>query len=155
MSDATVKLDMCRQCRRGNHDDCASDMCECPERAHPGRGAASTTRTAARPVEVAVPAPDVAEEATPPLVVWEEPPPPQPKGRAPGLIPDGVLAELRANPKRWAKAKVYRSKSGAWSASASIGKGKWPELPPAEWEAIGRVVGTGSVLYLRYMGVGE
>ena len=68
------------------------------------------------------------------------------------MLDEDLLAELRGHPKRWARVKTFASKTSANGRALKIRKGDDPHLPPSEWEAVGRKVGTGSALYLRYVG---
>lgn len=109
-----------------------------PQRIEPPRMAAVPPATSEQPAEPVKPAP---------VIVWEEPAPIKVGRHAAPIVSDVVLAELRAQHGRWAKVKLYQSKSGATSAANSI-NGKKKRLGPG-WEAASRTTGTGSALYLR------
>lgn len=84
-------------------------------------------------------------------IMWEEPAPVTTGRRADPIVTADVAAALKSHPGKWAKVKVYKSRSGAHSAATSINSKK-RRLGPG-WEAAGRGFGaTGSFLYLRYIG---
>ncbi len=76
------------------------------------------------------------------------------KGASNCAIPPHVVAALKQHPKRWAKVKVYKSKTGANGLKNMIIKGKIPTLPDHHlFECTARSSGEGSVLYIRFLGV--
>lgn len=84
-------------------------------------------------------------------VTWEEPPPSSRGGGSP--LPVEVLDALRQHPGRWAKVREYTKRDGAASAVTNIRSDCWNCCrPAADWEATSRRQGSGSALYLRYVG---
>jgi hypothetical protein len=118
---------ICSHCLRGQHTACTiPDTCGC-------------------------------ETCNPPVVLWEDPPA---DGRGKSNLSRRLLtpeqeAEMRANPKRWALIKQFSSKSGARACVTKIRQGKSPGLDQSEWEAVSRIVDSGSRVYLRYVGPGD
>ncbi len=92
------------------------------------------------------------ETCNPPAVVWEDPP--TAIGRQQGSSKSFPVAELKANPKRWAKVETHTSKSAASSTRSRFKKGSYGEVAPPHFEARAcRLAdGKGSALYMRYVG---
>jgi hypothetical protein len=143
------KSGFCARCRQGAHALCASppDRCACPGKAsHPNRPSArpqeaTVPAAAARPI-AAVPAP---------AVRWEDPPEVT-RGAPRKTFSAELLAELQANPGRWARVDDLKAKSGASSRVTKFKRGDFKPVAPPLWEAVGRRTPTGSTFYLRFVG---
>lgn len=151
----------CSMCRRGNHDLCVKDRyggrCVCD-------GGVKRGHRPPDPKEIEVrqpPAPAPAAMATngqaaPPapraVLSWEEPPAPL-RGRPSDVLPAAVQAELRAHPGKWARVHDYTAKSSAFGRAKAIREGKGG-VEGSGWEAAARRSGTGSILYVRFVGRG-
>jgi hypothetical protein len=85
-----------------------------------------------------------ADRATPPQIIWEEPPEVR-STRSP--LDDATVSALRANPGRWARIKRYDKKTSAWTAAKTI------RSRPG-FEAKGVATTSGSDLYVRFVGKG-
>lgn len=92
------------------------------------------------------------------IIRWEEPPPARGNvspGRLPGSKYDGVAAELRSNPGRWARIQNARSRNVADALTARIRSGQIQCFGlRGDFDACARTVGGTHRVYARYVGDG-
>lgn len=102
-----------------------------------------------------MPAPARQIASVPSIVVrWEDPPEQRGPGKRVSFAPE-LLAELEANPGRWARVDNLKAKSGASSRLGAFKKAKYDPVAPPLWEAAARRTPTGSAFYLRFVGEAE
>jgi hypothetical protein len=87
------------------------------------------------------------------VLAWEEPPPPSPRGgKRPGWYA-GILAELKANPQRWAKVLIVPTPKAASSKLAGYRAAMRTKRAPRGFEFVARRLSDGrGVVYGRYVG---
>lgn len=135
------------KCRAGNHSSCKTLRLSCTCSCHGGRYEKNP-----EPIEERhMPAPlKSVDEAPPAGMVWEDPP--QRGGQLRIFLTPSVVAELEDNPDRWARVTTFDGKSSAVSAAKKLRTLGQPGIEKDKFEFLGRHHGTGSALYVRYIG---